>query len=186
MLQPVMGRPNEAIATRRSASLDRVAIALSGLCALDCLAAPIVIALFPLLAGSLMTGFVHTAMVLLVLSSSIMALGLGRHRHRDALVTALGATGLGLLIGSLVAPEDWHQGLALIASVLIVSAHTRNYLLCSEFARGGSAASGRCGTDHAGEGTRAPSEARRRVDAAPPRGSRSRCKACVSPGEANS
>lgn len=97
-----------------------------------------------------MTGFVHTAMVLLVLSSSTMALGLGRHRHRDAVVTALGAAGLGLLFGSLVAPEDWHQGLALIASVSIMSAHTRNYLLCREFARAGSAASGRCGADHAG------------------------------------
>ena len=86
------------------ASLDRVAIGLSGLCAIHCVATPAAVILFPVLSACLGSDErFHALLLVLVVPSSVVALG-----HVDY----------------------WERPMTLGATALIVMAHARNYRLC--------------------------------------------------------
>lgn len=71
--------------------LDRLAIALAGLCLVHCLLTPIALVLFPMLAAtSVADEQFHTMLLWLVLPASLVALALGCRRHKDHLVISLG------------------------------------------------------------------------------------------------
>jgi len=117
-------------------SLDRVAIGLSGLCALHCLVMPIAIVLFPMVAASFGSDErFHFGLAVLVLPSSALALVLGCRRHRDLAVLGLGLLGLSAFLGLALWGHDAlgevRERLASAgASALIALAHVRNYRLC--------------------------------------------------------
>jgi hypothetical protein len=117
-------------------SLDRVAIGLSGLCALHCLVTPIGIVLFPILAASFGSDErFHLGLAMLVLPSSALALVLGCRRHRDAGVLALGVLGLMALVllaawGHALVGEGWERVASAGGSAVVALAHVRNYRLC--------------------------------------------------------
>lgn len=89
-----MDRSTEPSST---AVLDRVAIAMSGLCMLHCLALPIVLLVIPVI-DQLAGEHFHLHALVFVIPVSVGALLLGFQRHRNAGVLACGAAGLGLLI----------------------------------------------------------------------------------------
>jgi hypothetical protein len=115
------------------ASLDRVAIGLSGLCAIHCVATPAAVILFPVLSACLGSDErFHALLLVLVVPSSVVALTLGCRRHRDVWVLGLGTAGLGLLVVGVALGhvEYWERPMTLGATALIVMAHARNYRLC--------------------------------------------------------
>ena len=116
----------------RAPSLDRVAIGLSGLCAVHCAVTPIAVVLFPVLSACAGSDWMfHALLLTLVLPSSLIALGLGCRRHRDVRVLVLGLAGLGLLVFTVgLGHEAWERPLTLTATALMVVAHLRNYRLC--------------------------------------------------------
>lgn len=83
--------------TSKSNTLDQVAVALSGLCLLHCLLLPIVIVALPFL-GQFSDDHFHVQMLLVVVPVSLVALGTGFRRHRDARIILTGVAGLALLI----------------------------------------------------------------------------------------
>jgi hypothetical protein len=117
-------------------SLDRVAIGLSGLCALHCLVMPICIVVFPIVATSFGSDErFHFGLALLVLPSSALALVLGCRSHRDAAVLGLGVLGLVALLllawrGHAFVGEAWERVATAGASAVVALAHVRNYRLC--------------------------------------------------------
>jgi MerC mercury resistance protein len=120
---------------RLQASLDRVAIGVSTLCAFHCLLVPAIVVLFPALGAVLGSDeMFHKALVLFVVPSSIGALGLGCRRHRDRAVLALGAMGIETLLVTLAFGhiEYWERVGTIAGSGLILLAHVRNYRLCRE------------------------------------------------------
>jgi hypothetical protein len=120
---------------RLQASLDRLAIGVSTLCAFHCLLVPAIVVLFPALGAVLGSDeMFHKALVLFVVPSSIGALGLGCRRHRDRAVLALGAMGIGTLLVTLAFGhiEYWERVGTIAGSGLILRAHVRNYRLCRE------------------------------------------------------
>ena len=115
---------------------DKVAVSLSLLCALHCLALPVAIVTIPSLATSALADeSFHAWLVLLVLPISVFALVLGCKKHRNGSVLAMGMLGLLVLVtvpvvGHEVLGEAWERGLTLLGASIIALSHVLNYRLC--------------------------------------------------------
>lgn len=113
--------------------MDRVAVALSGLCLVHCLLLPFLIAAMPFLAGFGSEHF-HAPMLLIVVPVSVFALALGFRKHGDRSVIVLGMGGLLLLVaGGTVAHNLFgvvaDQVLTVAGSLLLAATHYRNFKL---------------------------------------------------------
>src|SRR3954471_9020487 len=78
---------------------DHVAITLSTICIVHCLAVPIVVALLPVLALTygLNAAVFHTVMLWFVVPTSVLGFGLGYPPHRGAVIVLLGALAIAVL-----------------------------------------------------------------------------------------
>lgn len=116
--------------------LDRLAITASALCALHCIAAPLLLVIFPsLLALPVGDHFYHILMVWFVIPTSSIAVLLGCTRHKDTAVLVLaffGITGLAIsaTYGHDLLGEIGEKLATLTATFLLIAAHWRNYSLC--------------------------------------------------------
>ena len=94
--------------------LDGVAVGLSALCLVHCLALPLLVAGLPFFA-QFSESHLHGQMLLIVLPLSIVALGLGFRHHRSTNIVLAGVIGmLTLVVGATVA----HTQLGLTADRL--------------------------------------------------------------------
>ena len=102
------GKPPESFA-------DRIAIALSGLCILHCLALPVLLLLVPILDETSVEHF-HVQALVFVLPVSVYALLRGYRWHRRRVLLVTGLIGIGLLLaGALWA----HNYLGIVADRLL-------------------------------------------------------------------
>lgn len=85
--------------------LDGLAIGLSGLCALHCLATAVAVGLLSSFAGLLQAPIIHEAGLAIAILLGALALGNGARRHGLLLPLAVGALGLGVMAGSLSLPH---------------------------------------------------------------------------------
>ena len=114
----------------RPAFLDQVAVALSGLCLLHCLALPFFIGLLPF-AGQFGEDHFHLQMLVIVVPVSVIAFGLGFRRHRRVGVLVGGAAGLLLLAaGATIVHSQWgataDQLFTVTAATLLAVSHFYN------------------------------------------------------------
>ncbi|MCY3729717.1 MAG: MerC domain-containing protein [Rhodospirillaceae bacterium] len=114
-----------------SSYFDRVAIALSAICIVHCLAVTLLVALLPLAAFAL-GGHFHALMLWLVVPTSVIAFYLGHREHRRAAIGVAGGVGVALLTVTAVwGHGQWsgwaESGLSLVGSVVLVSAHWVNF-----------------------------------------------------------
>jgi hypothetical protein len=113
--------------------VDRVAIALSTICIVHCLAMPFVIALLPVTALAFGgDGHFHALMLWFVVPTSIVGLGLGVRVHRRLEIVALGALAVGVLgAAALWGHTAWNPSVEVVvnvaASVALAAAHWRNF-----------------------------------------------------------
>ncbi|MEX2494844.1 MAG: MerC domain-containing protein [Woeseia sp.] len=77
--------------------LDRVAVLLSGICLLHCLALPFLLLALPVL-NELASDHLHAQMLLVAIPISVIALALGFRRHENPYVIAFGTLGMALLV----------------------------------------------------------------------------------------
>ncbi|WP_096085116.1 MerC domain-containing protein [Agaribacterium haliotis] len=117
---------------------DKLAISLSFLCTLHCLAMPLMLILLPSLAAlHLDNEAFHLWMVAAVLPTSIYALTMGCKKHKRYYLLAIGAAGLSLLVlavmlGESVLGERGEKIFTAVGSVLIATGHFLNYRLCRQ------------------------------------------------------
>jgi len=114
----------------QSSLLDRVAIGLSALCLLHCIALPAFLLAVPLL-ERFATDHYHVQVLVFVLPVSIVALSTGYLRHRQFPIVAFGATGLALLVlGATWAHTEIgllaDRVLTVVASLILAGAHFAN------------------------------------------------------------
>ena len=84
---------------RYSAHWDGLAVLLSGICLVHCLAVPLIVGLFPLLvAGILDHRQFHQVLLYLVLPTSIIGLWLGYRRHYKFYIAVIGVAGVAILV----------------------------------------------------------------------------------------
>lgn len=115
---------------------DKLAIGLSLMCVIHCLAIPILFLLLPSLAVlPLDNESFHFWLVVVVIPSSIYALTLGCRQHERYRLLTLGAIGLSLLILALVLGEERigevnEKILTALGACFIAVGHWFNYRLC--------------------------------------------------------
>ena len=113
--------------------LDRVAIALSTICIVHCLAMPVLIAVLPVAALAIGgDGHFHSLMLWFVVPTSVLGFGLGLRVHRRIDIVAMGAVAIAALAAAaLWGHSAWDPSLEVIAnvaaSVLLAAAHWRNF-----------------------------------------------------------
>jgi len=112
---------------------DRVAITLSTICIVHCLAMPFVIALLPVTAFALGgDGHFHSLMLWFVVPTSVLGFGLGLRVHRRVDIAALGAVAIAALAAAaLWGHSEWDPSVEVVAnvaaSVLLAATHWLNF-----------------------------------------------------------
>jgi hypothetical protein len=112
---------------------DQIAIALSGVCIIHCLAVPVLVAVLPMAALSLGSeSHFHSLMLWFVVPTSIAGFGLGLHAHRHIGIVLLGATGVAvLMVAGLWGHTAWATSVEVAVSVLgslvLAVAHWLNF-----------------------------------------------------------
>jgi cytochrome c biogenesis factor len=112
---------------------DRLAIALSTICIVHCLAMPLVIAVLPIASFAVGgDGHFHSLMLWFVVPTSIVGFGLGMRVHRRTDIVALGAAAIVVLAAAaLWGHSAWDPSVEVLvnvaASVLLATAHWRNF-----------------------------------------------------------
>ena len=99
-------------------SMDRMAMALSGLCLVHCLATSVILAVLASAGGLLLSPVVHEIGLTLAIILGIVALGRGVLEHGFMMPSAMGGLGLGVMSGALTMP---HSGLETVYTILGVA-----------------------------------------------------------------
>jgi hypothetical protein len=112
---------------------DRIAIALSTVCIVHCLAMPLLVAVLPIAALSLGddTHF-HGLMLWLVVPTSVVGFGLGFRVHRHPGIVGAGAVAVAILAAAaLWGHSNWNPlaevAANVTASLALAGAHWRNF-----------------------------------------------------------
>lgn len=118
---------------------DKLAISLSLLCAIHCLAMPFIVLLGPAITGLVIADeSFHLWLVLAVLPVSAYALTMGCKKHRQYQPVILGAVGLLILVFAAIAGHDflgevWEKGLTLLGALIIAAGHVLNFRKCQRY-----------------------------------------------------
>ena len=104
--------------TARGGTFDRLAIGLSGLCLVHCLASAVLVAMLASVGGLLVDPIVHEIGLVLAIGLGIVALGRGVVEHGYMMPSAVGGLGLGLMAGALTLP---HSGLEVVYTLVGVA-----------------------------------------------------------------
>jgi hypothetical protein len=104
-----------------SSRLDRMAIGLSGLCVVHCLATAVLLGLVSAAGGLLGAPIVHEIGLGLAMILGAVALGRGVVEHGYMLPSAIGGLGLGVMAGAMTLPHDGREALFTVVGVLILA-----------------------------------------------------------------
>ena len=115
-----------AIPTNR---LDRMAIGLSGLCVVHCLATTILLALVSAAGGVLGAPIIHEVGLSLAMIMGGLSLGRGIMEHGYSMPSAVGGLGLGVMAGAMTMPHDGSEALYTVVGVAILAlGHRLNFI----------------------------------------------------------
>jgi hypothetical protein len=110
--------PQLSIPTSR---LDRIAMGLSGLCLVHCVATAILLGLLASAGGILGSPLIHGVGLTLAMIIGSVALGRGMLEHGFMLPAAVGGLGLGVMAWALSLPEGGHEAIYTVAGVSILA-----------------------------------------------------------------
>ena len=117
---------NAALPTSR---LDRLAIGLSGLCLVHCLATTVLLAMIATAGGALGAEWIHQFGLVLAMIMGSVALGRGIFEHGYLLPSAVGGFGLGVMAGALTLPHGPDEAIYTMMGVVILAlGHRLNYI----------------------------------------------------------
>jgi hypothetical protein len=101
--------------------LDRLAIGLSGLCLVHCVATAVLLAMLSAAGGLLGSPAIHEAGLSLAMVVGSFALGRGIVEHGFMMPSAVGSMGLGVMAGALSLPHDGSEALYTVIGVGILA-----------------------------------------------------------------
>ena len=109
--------------------LDRMAIGLSGLCLVHCLATTMFLAMIATAGGALGAEWIHEVGLVLAMIMGSVALCRGIFEHGYLLPSAVGGLGLGVMAGALTLPHDGSEAVYTLMGVVILAlGHRLNYI----------------------------------------------------------
>jgi hypothetical protein len=101
--------------------LDRMAIGLSALCGIHCLATTLLIGALASFSSVLESPLIHETGLALAIVMGALALGLGAMRHGILLPVAIGSLGLGVMSGALSLPHGPQETVYTLLGVAMLS-----------------------------------------------------------------
>lgn len=123
-----MGVRSMPYATISTGRLDRIAMGLSGLCVIHCVATAALLGLLAS-AGALGSPLIHEVGLTLAMIIGAYALGRGLLVHGFMMPASIGALGLGVMAGALTLPEGGREAVYTVAGVMIVAlSHRLNFI----------------------------------------------------------
>ena len=117
---------------------DRVAISASSVCAIHCLALPVILSVFPAVGGVFIgEEAFHIWLIWTVVPLSVLSLLVGCRRHKSFMVIYCGVAGVSILIvsaflGHEILGEISERVSTVTGAVILAFAHMRNYSLCRQ------------------------------------------------------
>ena len=118
--------------TFSTSRLDRLAMGLSGLCLVHCLATTVLLALLSAAGGFLGSPLIHEVGLTLAMIMGAYSLGRGILEHGYSMPSAVGGLGLGVMAGALTLPHDGTEALYTIVGVGILALGHRLNLIAAE------------------------------------------------------
>ena len=119
-----------ALPRRWLPDLDRVAIGLSGLCVVHCVATTVVLALLSTAGGLLGHPLIHEVGLVLAILLGALAFGKGLIDHGRPLPLLLGGTGLAMMAAAVMVPHGAHHltesVLTILGVVVLAAGHALN------------------------------------------------------------
>jgi hypothetical protein len=101
--------------------LDRLAIGLSGVCLVHCLATAVLLAVLSAAGGLMGSPLIHEFGLGLAMMLGAFALGRGIMEHGFMMPSAVGSIGLGVMAGALSLPHDGTESLYTVIGVGILA-----------------------------------------------------------------
>ena len=105
----------------RGALLDRLAMGLSGLCLVHCLATSVLVALLASAGGLLGAPIVHEVGLSIAIALGTVALGRGIWEHGFMMPSAVGGLGLGVMAGAMSLPHGPTETIYTMVGVAILA-----------------------------------------------------------------
>ena len=105
----------------RNGTMDRVGIALSGLCLVHCLASAIFVAMVASAGGLLLDPIVHEVGLVFAILLGTLALGRGILEHGFMMPSAVGGLGLGVMTGSMMLEHGASSTIYTVLGVMILA-----------------------------------------------------------------
>ena len=113
--------PELVLQTFRFERLDRMAIMLSGLCVVHCLATAVLLGLVSAAGGMLGAPIIHEVGLSLAMMLGALALGRGVYEHGFMMPSAVGGLGLGVMAGALTMPHDGGEAMFTVLGVSVLA-----------------------------------------------------------------
>lgn len=112
--------------------LDRIAVALSGLCLVHCLATAVLLGLLSAAGGFLGAPIIHEVGLTLAMILGSVALVRGILEHGFMMPSAIGGLGLGVMAGALTLPHDGTEAVYTVIGVMILALGHRLNAMAAE------------------------------------------------------
>ena len=118
--------------TFRRSRLDEVAMGLSGLCLVHCVATAVLLACVSAAGSFLGAPIIHEVGLTLAMIIGAVALGQGILQHGFMMPSAVGGLGLGVMAGALTLPHDGTEAAYTVVGVMILALGHRLNVMASE------------------------------------------------------
>ena len=112
--------------------LDRIAMGLSGLCMVHCLATAVLLGLLSAAGGFLGAPIIHEVGLSFAMVLGAIALGRGILNHGFLMPSAIGALGLGVMAGALTLHETGNEPIYTVIGVAILALGHRLKVMAAE------------------------------------------------------
>jgi hypothetical protein len=116
----------------QTSRLDRLAMGLSGLCLVHCLATAVLLGLLASAGGFLGQPIIHEVGLTLAMIIGTVALGRGIVDHGFLMPSMVGGLGLSLMAGALTMPHGGIETIYTVAGVMILALGHRLNVMASE------------------------------------------------------
>ena len=105
----------------RQGAIDRLAIGLSGLCLVHCVATAVLVLVLSAAGGALLDPRIHEIGLVFAILLGVIGLGRGIREHGFMLPAAIGALGLGTMAGSLTLHHGTEEVIYSVFGVLLLA-----------------------------------------------------------------
>ena len=105
----------------RQGAIDRLAIGLSGLCLVHCVATAVLVMVLSAAGGVLLDPRIHEVGLVFAILLGMLGLGRGIREHGFMLPAAIGALGLGTMAGSLTLHHGTEEVIYSVFGVLLLA-----------------------------------------------------------------